>query len=113
MTMDAGSANTGDESSLLAAARAGDEHAFGCLVSRHRPGLELYCQLMLGCPHDAREAVSETLLRGWRDLYRVTPSASARVWLYRLATDVCLEDLDATDESACPQPFDHMKTDDR
>jgi NAD(P)-dependent dehydrogenase (short-subunit alcohol dehydrogenase family) len=77
---------------LLSEARAGDEKACGHLASRHRPGLELYCQLMLGCPHRAHEAVCETLLRGWRDLDRVAPSASARIWLYRLATDVCLED---------------------
>jgi RNA polymerase sigma-70 factor (ECF subfamily) len=50
---------------------------------------------MLGCPHQAHEAMCETLVRGWRDLERITPSASARIWLYRLATDVCLEDLDS------------------
>jgi RNA polymerase sigma-70 factor, ECF subfamily len=87
--------DTADERSLLADARAGDEKAFGRLASQHRPGLELYCQLMLGCPHQAHEAMCETLVRGWRDLERITPSASARIWLYRLATDVCLEDLDS------------------
>ena len=91
--------DTADERILLAEARAGDEKAFGRLALRHRPGLERYCQLMLGCPHHAHEAVCESLLRGWRDLDRVAPSASARIWLYRLATEVCLEDLDATDES--------------
>jgi DNA-directed RNA polymerase specialized sigma24 family protein len=91
---------TTDERSLLLAARAGDEKAFGRLASRHWPGLELYCQLMLGCPLHAHEAVCETLLRGWRDLDRVAPSASARIWLYRLATDVCLEDLDRSGD--CP-----------
>ncbi len=91
--------DTADERSLLAEARAGDEKAFRRLASRHRPGLEIYCQLMLGCSDHADEAVCETLLRGWRDLDRVAPSASARIWLYRLATDVCLEDLDGTDES--------------
>ena len=95
--------DTADERCLLAAARAGDERAFGRLASRHRPGLERFCQLMLGCPHQAHEAVGETLLRGWRDLDRVAPSASARIWLYRLATDVCVEDLDRTDESGRPQ----------
>jgi RNA polymerase sigma-70 factor (ECF subfamily) len=92
MTANTGSVHTGDDRSLLAAARAGDEEAFGRLATRHRPGLELYCFLMLGCPCDAREAVHETLLRGWRELRRVPPSASARIWLYRLATDVCLHD---------------------
>jgi DNA-directed RNA polymerase specialized sigma24 family protein len=84
-----------DERTLLAEARAGDEKAFGRLASRHRPGLELYCELMLGCPHHAHDAVCETLLRGWRGLGRVPPSASARIWLYGLATDVCLEDLNS------------------
>ena len=85
-----------DEGCLVAAAQAGDEKAFGRLASRHRPGLEQFCQLMLGCPYRAHEAVCETLLRGWRSVDRVAPSASARIWLYRLATDVCLEDLEAT-----------------
>ena len=97
------------EQSLLAAARAGDEEAFGRLASRHRPGIELFCQLMLGCPRHAREAVRETFLRGWRDLDRVAPSASARIWLYRLATDVCLEDLDGTDEYGGRRPFDGVR----
>jgi RNA polymerase sigma-70 factor, ECF subfamily len=104
---------TADERRLLAEARAGDEKAFGRLASRHRPGLELYCQLMLGCPDHAHEAVCETLLRGWRDLDRVAPSASARIWLYRLATDVCLEDLNGTDESQRRQPLDRTNADDR
>jgi RNA polymerase sigma-70 factor, ECF subfamily len=101
------------ERSLLAEARAGDESAFGRLASRHRPGLERYCQLMLGCPHHAREAVGESLLRGWRELGRVTPSGSARIWLYRLATDVCLEDLGGTDESEPRQSLDGANADDR
>ncbi|MBV8733764.1 MAG: hypothetical protein JO120_03175 [Solirubrobacterales bacterium] len=70
-----------DERSLLAAARAGDEAAFGRLASPQRPGLELSCQLMLGCPHDAHEAVRETLVRGWRDRHRGAASASVRIWL--------------------------------
>jgi deazaflavin-dependent oxidoreductase (nitroreductase family) len=105
--------DTGDERVLLAEARAGDEKAFGRLASRHRPGLERYCQLMLGCPHHANEAVCESLLRGWRELDRVAPSASARIWLYRLATEVCLEDLDATDQSQRRQPLDRTNADDR
>jgi|SRR3982751_4343729 DNA-directed RNA polymerase specialized sigma24 family protein len=100
--------DTADDRCLLAAARAGDEKAFGRLASRHRPGLEQFCQLMLGCPHRAHEAVCETLLRGWRDLQGVAPSASARIWLYRLATDVCLEDVNGTDESRGPRPFDEV-----
>src|SRR5947209_20516984 len=74
-----------DERSLIAAARAGDERAFGRLASRHRLGLEVFCLLMLGCPDRAHEAVCETLLRGWLSVDRVVPSTSARIWLYGLA----------------------------
>jgi DNA-directed RNA polymerase specialized sigma24 family protein len=109
MTINTGSLNTGEERSLLAAARAGDELAFGRLASRYRPGLECFCLLMLGCPHAAHDAVSETLLRGWRELGRTAPSGSPRIWLYRLATHVCLEDLDGADESGRRGPFDGVR----
>jgi RNA polymerase sigma-70 factor, ECF subfamily len=102
-----------DERRLLAAAQVGDERAFGRLATRHLPGLELYCLLMLGCPDDAHDAVHETLLRGWRWRDRVDPATTPRIWLYRLATDVCLEDLDTTDESRGPRPFDSAKDHDR
>lgn len=84
-----------DERRLLVAARAGDEQAFGRLAKRHRPGLERFCRLMLGCPHEAHHAVGETLLRGWSDLRLGEPPAPARIWLYRLATDICLKELDS------------------
>jgi RNA polymerase sigma-70 factor (ECF subfamily) len=103
------SVNPREERILLVAARAGDELAFGRLASRYRPGLGLFCRLMLGCPRAADDAVSETLLRGWSELRRGLPSACARIWLYRLATDVCLEDLEATDESGGPRPFDGVR----
>ncbi len=94
------------ERSLLRAARAGDETAFGRLALRHEPGLERFCLLMLGCPQRAHHAVCETLLRGWQNVDLVEPSTSARTWLYRLATNVCLEELDGTDEAADSPPFD-------
>jgi RNA polymerase sigma-70 factor, ECF subfamily len=86
-----------DDRALLAAARLGDERAFAQLVGQHRSGLELYCELMLGCPDRAREALRVSLLRGWRELDRLEPAASPRIWLYRLATGVCLEDPDRAD----------------
>jgi RNA polymerase sigma-70 factor, ECF subfamily len=84
-----------DDRRLLQAARAGDEQAFGRLAVRHRPGLERFCELMLGCPDEAHEAVGETLLRCWSDLRLGAPPDSARIWLYRRATDICLEELDS------------------
>jgi RNA polymerase sigma-70 factor (ECF subfamily) len=108
-TSDTGSLTTGEEARLLAAARDGDELAFGRLAAHYRPGLECFCLLMLGCPHAGHDAVSETLLRGWRDVGRVARTESPRIWLYRLATHVCLEDLDATDESGRRGPFDGVR----
>lgn len=104
--MDRAAWTPAQEKALLTAARAGDELAFGVLTSAYRPGLEVFCRLMLGCPHAARTAVCETLLRGWGDLGAGAPSASARVWLYRLATEVCVEDLGSGDEFEAPQPLD-------
>jgi DNA-directed RNA polymerase specialized sigma24 family protein len=97
MTIDRDARRIDEDRGLLAAARRGDERAFGRLIEHHRPGLELYCELMLGCPDRAHEAVQEALLRGWRELDRVQPAATARIWLYRLATGVCLEDPGWTD----------------
>jgi RNA polymerase sigma-70 factor (ECF subfamily) len=109
MTTNRPTPDTEDEHYLLAAARAGDELAFGRFASRYRPGLERFCVLMLGCPHAAHDAVCETLLRGWRDVRRVAPAGAARIWLYRLATQVCLEDLDRADESRGRGPFDGVR----
>ncbi len=109
MTINRDPVRIDEDRGLFAAARLGDERAFGRLIEHHRRGLELYCRLMLGCPHRANDAVHETLLRGSRDLGRVQPAASARIWLFRLATDVCLEDPDRTDEFRGPRPFDQSR----
>jgi RNA polymerase sigma-70 factor, ECF subfamily len=97
MTINTRPTQSDGDSWLLAAARLGDERAFAQLIDHHRPDLELYCRLMLGCPDRAHEAVQEALLRGWRELGRGDPRAAARIWLYRLATGVCLEAADRTD----------------
>ena len=88
-------ADPADERSLLAAARAGDEQAFGRLVERHRQGLEQFCLLMLGDGHDAKCVLEDTVLCAWRQRELVEPIATARVWLYRIALRACLEDHDA------------------
>ena len=88
---------TDGDRDLLAEAQLGSERAFGRLAEHHTGGLEIYCELMLGCPDRGHEAVLETLLRAWCELDSVDAHVSARMWLYGLATGVCLEDRDWTD----------------
>ena len=80
-------------SSELAAALAGDEAAFADLAQRHRRELHVHCYRMLASFDDAEDAVQETLLRAWRGRDGFDGSALFRAWLYRIATNVCLDVL--------------------
>jgi RNA polymerase sigma-70 factor (ECF subfamily) len=98
--------DTAEQGALLAAAEAGDERAFGELVEPYRRALEVHCYRMLGSPHDAEDVVQETLLRAWRGLESFGRRASVHTWLYRIATNACLDELRRRPRRAEPvQPF--------
>src|SRR5215469_2346188 len=78
------------ESTALTRARAGDEEAFGSLIEPYRRELQLHCYRILGSLQDAEDLLQETLLAAWRGLDRFEGRASMRSWLYRIATNRCL-----------------------
>ena len=81
---------------LITRARAGDGDAFRALTEPHRRELHAHCYRMLGSVQDAEDAVQETLLSAWRGLAGFGEHASMRTWLYRIATNTCLNAIRAT-----------------
>jgi RNA polymerase sigma-70 factor (ECF subfamily) len=82
------------EAALVSSARAGGEDAFSALFERHRRELHVHAYRLLGSIYDAEDAVQETFLRAWRGVAGFEGRASFRSWLYRIATNICLDALD-------------------
>ena len=88
---------------LINRARTGDGDAFRELMEPHRRELQAHCYRMLGSLQDAEDTLQETLLAAWQGLGEFEGRASMRTWLYRIATNRCLNAL----RSASRRPARH------
>ena len=79
-----------------------DESTFGVALERHRRELQVHCYRMLGSYEDSEDLVQETFLRAWRGRDSFQGRASPRTWLYRIATNVCLDALDKRPRRVMP-----------
>jgi RNA polymerase sigma-70 factor (ECF subfamily) len=84
-------ATTAQEQQLLESARGGDEDAYRRLVEPHQGELHAHCYRMLGSVHDAEDALQDALLRAWRAMSKFEGRSSLRSWLYKIATNTCLD----------------------
>jgi len=75
---------------LMSRARTGDDEAFRELIEPHRRELHVHCYRMLGSFQDAEDVLQDTLLSAWQGLGSFEARASLRTWLYRIATNRCL-----------------------
>jgi RNA polymerase sigma-70 factor (ECF subfamily) len=92
------------QAELIRRARGGDGEAFGRLVDPYRGELQLHCYRILGSTQDAEDALQETLLAAWQGLRGFEERASIRTWLYRVATNRCLNLLRSARRRPRAQP---------
>src|SRR5207302_283590 len=91
------------EDAVVNTVRAGDEVAFTALVERYRDQLQVHCYRMLGSFDDSEDLVQETLLRAWRSRATFEGRSLLRTWLYRIATNACLNALERAPRRVLPQ----------
>src|SRR5215213_5003482 len=84
---------TPNDAAVVHAVRDGDEAAFTALVEPYRARLRVHCYRLLGSFDDAEDLTQETLLRAWRGRAAFEGRAQLRTWLYRIATNACLNAL--------------------
>jgi len=101
----ASTGSTVQERELLEAARGGDEDAYRRLVEPLRGELHAHCYRMLGSVHDAEDALQEALLRAWRGMAKFEGRSSLRSWLYRIATNTCLDAIERRPKRVLPVDY--------
>jgi RNA polymerase sigma-70 factor (TIGR02960 family) len=92
------------EQSALHRARTGDEQAFAELTEPYRRELQVHCYRLLGSLTDAEDMLQETLLAAWRGLASFQERSSLRSWLYRIATNQCLNALRSASRRVPAEP---------
>lgn len=80
-----------------------DQQAFGALTEPHRRELQAHCYRMVGSVEESEDLVQETFLRAWRRRETYAGRAPLRAWLYRIATNLCLDRLDQQPRRSLPQ----------